>query len=1859
MTRILYILGFLIWCIPTGFSQIQVINGATAPYNEQNLIENVFLGDGVEVMNITHSGVDRAIGYFSNGMADINLDRGIIMSTGLVEDAMEPNQTPFPASGFTSGFSVSDPQLESIATVALEDQNVYEISFIPISDTLRFRYIFASEEYPEFVCNEYNDVFGFFINGPRPVTLGGGNYDWLNIAKVPDPSDPTGMTFLDVPVSINTVNNGILPGSGDLSNGCDLSFGQYFNQVDNGELPVYNGYLDVFVAEAIVIPCQEYTIKLAIGDGGDNIYDSAVFLEAKSFGTASLSLEVQTESLDGGVAEGCNPASINFTVPTAVSANLDLDFNIITSGLSVAVAENGVDYELLSDDLEILSGESSVGFELVVLEDNQIEGEEFFVFDYQRNICNRDTIYIRLVENQLEMPVLPDDRSICRGESSILDTEFPPSFMIPDPPTYRNTTELVIDQDNTPFYSDITVSGMVPEFLNKNVIKQICIDTLIHITPYDLDLYLLTPGGQILELSTDNGWRGPEPDLIGLNFMQVDTFINTCFSVDATRNINNGDPVKGDIFSDTETYTGSFLPEGVWMDLWDGNYPTNGTYRLLIIDDDPGFNTGILKSWSICFSSVYEINYEWSADPAGSLSCLNCEDPVASPTENTTYYLSVKDSYGCTEVDSISITILETPEVLSNLICNETDIGQLTFSWDADVDANFYEVSIDGGLTWDNIGLDLFYIVDGLSMSEIVDFWVRGSNISCPGEITSLLCSPGNCAIPNIILSDLNEVSCAGGNDGDFTIIASGSTGPYSYNLDGEINNTGIFTGLSEGEYTIVITDDFDCQEDFMVVVNEPEPINGDFIVVDQLKCHGDNDGSLTMMFTTGDGPFDFSWSDGQSDSIALNLASDVYTVTVTDNNNCQKEFTTTLDQPEPLNITQVLGHNVSCFGIQDGIGVVSISGGVLPYTYLWEDGSVTDSLANIGVGNYSVTITDNLFCSEIAEINITEPDVLSAQLDFSHLSCFDSVDGMISVNPIGGTEPYSFVWSSGQVTSQINNLEASNYTVTITDANMCSIELEQEIIAPSEISIGFNVGQIECYGSATGAIAINVSGGDSNYSYQWQGVNTVQVFTSQNINGLVADEYCVTVTDGDNCASSLCATLSDPDQIIVTEVISNASCAGGTDGAVDIDIQGGNPPYVVVWVGETSPNNEDLIDVGAGTYNLQITDSDNCSFTASYEVLQATSMTISESVVDVQCKDGESGSITLTVEGGVAPYLISWNGPGNFIGSGPVILNLDNGTYNVTVLDQNNCSFISSYSVEEPVEFLSSSVEDAYVCGGDNNGTLKVVAEGGTAPYIYEWDTGALIDSISNLSEGIYSVTITDAQNCTHINSANIISFPELEIVSSSDDASCFELNNGVASIDTILVDGEILALSQFNFAWNTSPFQNGSQAFNLEGDQSYTVTISDENGCSSTVDIFIGRPDPLEIELLQLKDPICYNGNDGFIEVSGLGGTAPYSFVWSINTGTQMDSLAQQLRAGSYSVTITDSMNCTVSASYNLFEPSEIVRDFISTDVSCFGFNDGTVELMLAGGGPPYEMIWSTGDTGNFIEGLSSAWYYVTITDTNMCTLVDSVFIPQSVQPISFSYDTEDVSCYGGFDGSISIFPEGGNGIYQYSLDGINYTGSSVLIGLEAGIYNIYVKDQNGCESIVRDVEIDQYPEIVIDIGTIKEVPYGEDLQLFPEVLNGIGDLSFLWTSASIDLFNCDNCSFPIITNITENIFTTLTVTDENGCAAEIRISIITILDNFIDVPTGFTPGSDGINDLLHVYGKSGMMVKEFSIYDRWGEKIYSANDFETNDTTIGWDGSFKGEPLNPGVFIWTAEVESVDGNVRFYKGSTTLIR
>jgi len=481
---------------------LQVTDAATTPFTTQNLISNVFLGDGVEVTNVAFTGQPVSVGYFNGGQTAVGLERGIVLTTGVVETDLTASPiligcdalgTSF-AGETVQSFQQFDTDLALLSTGTFWDLTTYTITFVPTADTLRFRYCFASEEYPEFSCSQFNDVFGFFIQGPGyPVPT--------NIALIPGTA---------LPVAINNLHpeNFIFPPC--------LPFNQQY-YIDNdfsSSQPTYDGLTQVFTAEAIVIPCQTYTIKLVVADVGDNSHDSAVFLEAKSFGTGSLRTTVATPGADGTVTEGCVEGVLTFRLPTPATADFPIDYKIIGS------ATNGIDYQLIPAGLFIPAGQTEVSIPIVALEDNLAETGEYIAVDVRRDPCNRDTLQIFLRDNGILPPDLPADTTICTALVA-LDGTLP--VPLPQPLQFANSTDVGISPVGQAVFSAINVFGVLPTTLQPGMIRSVCVN-ITHGWADDLDVYLIAPGGQFLELMTDCGAAGKN-------------FVNTCFTPAATAKI--------------------------------------------------------------------------------------------------------------------------------------------------------------------------------------------------------------------------------------------------------------------------------------------------------------------------------------------------------------------------------------------------------------------------------------------------------------------------------------------------------------------------------------------------------------------------------------------------------------------------------------------------------------------------------------------------------------------------------------------------------------------------------------------------------------------------------------------------------------------------------------------------------------------------------------------------------------------------------------------------------------------------------------------------------------------------------------------------------------------------------------------------------------------------------------------------------------------------------------------------------------------------------------------------------------------------------------------------------------------------
>lgn len=375
------------------YAQLTISNSKTPA----QLVQQVLVGSGVTVSNITFMGASVAIAEFNGGgTSNLGLISGIILSTGNCTDVVGPNSSTGTSTNNNTG---SDPQLASLITASINDAAVLEFDFTPIADTIRFRYVFGSEEYPEYVFS-YNDVFGFFISGPNPA---GGNFTNKNIAIVPGTTN--------TPVSIYNINNG------SSNNGPCVNCSYY---VDNtGGLTVeFDGMTTVLTAWSVVVPCQSYHMKLAIGDAGDHILDSGVFLEANSFSSSAVQITADF-SVQGGVKkaiEGCNAAIITAKLPKVLTTDYVVQIDTMWG-----TATNGVDFPYIPDSIIIPAGQISGQVIIAPSVDGITEGQEEWNLIFKTSPCTIDTVTVPIVDY---IPITfykhPTDTMVC-GDSALLN----------------------------------------------------------------------------------------------------------------------------------------------------------------------------------------------------------------------------------------------------------------------------------------------------------------------------------------------------------------------------------------------------------------------------------------------------------------------------------------------------------------------------------------------------------------------------------------------------------------------------------------------------------------------------------------------------------------------------------------------------------------------------------------------------------------------------------------------------------------------------------------------------------------------------------------------------------------------------------------------------------------------------------------------------------------------------------------------------------------------------------------------------------------------------------------------------------------------------------------------------------------------------------------------------------------------------------------------------------------------------------------------------------------------------------------------------------------------------------------------
>jgi len=1768
----------------------------------------VFQGEGIQITNIIFNGDTISLGYFDSGLNNIDMDKGLLLSTGSFNDIANTNDQESSGDAHTISPAVTDMDLLLLADGLVSDVTKIEIEFIPLGDEISFNYVFGSEEYPEWGCptveGSFFDAFGLFLSGPGIIGGMGFENDAENLAVLPD----------GTPITVETVH----PTTAE----CAGSNEEFYNENPIGNHVELDGFVDKMTAKATVVPCQTYKLKIVIGDVGrsatqpSNTNDSVIFLEQSSFSSSSPDAQRVTFNQNGIMQEGCSNGSIQVTLPQSQPVDYPVSFTV--GGDAVI----GVDYNLSAVGVFTIPANSTVG-NLVVspIEDNDdMEGAETFWIAANINTCAPDTFFFVIEDNSAVQPDLGEDVTICAGDSVQLYSTFSPlpsgdqrfindtQVDIPNA-EINGSGELIIET----IKSTVEVTNAIPDVLGPGVIKSVCL-TLVHTTAAHLNIFLRAPGGAFINLTTHNGG-------------DHDGYDNVCFVPDPSAELI---AMPGEVRNSYDTpfpddpITGSFQPEGDWSNLWKKGSPTNGTWELIVFDDIPGgFSFGdYIESFEITFNAPFDIEYSYNN--TDGLSCIGCANPWAKPTTTTTYELTVADNNGCTRTDEITVSVIDTirPPVPT---CGSMTPNDIVLRWDRSNGATDYEVTFNNSGVWIAGNLaDTAHQFTGLDPGQTLDIGLRPIG-NCVTKDTFFQCTVIACDPINVTENNTTAPSCTGGTDGTLSVSATSTLGTsFTYTIQDPFmsNTTGNFSGLASGVYEIVV-ENSGCFGELMVTVPEQPALNTITTKVSDPLCPGSMNGRgrVDVSGGTGTGTFSYLWSNGTTTFGVDNAPEGQLYVTVTDGNGCTAvDSLTFIDPPTITLMTE--STQVSCNGAMDGTATVTAMNGVEPYQYIWSASAgsqMTATATNLSGGTYPVIVIDANNCQQTTSIEVLEREAIQGTVIPIDATCDGIDDGEASVTDVlGGAGGFTFLWNDAAMstTVSITNVAVGDAIVTITDSDGCTEVVSASVQSPPAMTSMITTDPVTCSGGSDGGATITISGGAGGYTYAWSDGGA-----SDNVrNDLTSGENMVTVTDANGCR--LIETINVPSQnpIFIDIDSTVVTCFGGDDGTIVLNATGGTGTLSFLWDDPSASTASNLVDLSAGTYRVTVTDGNGCFVVDSIEVTQNEKIELITSSTAIACNGDGDGTASVLVNNGIAVDAYIWDDPSAQTMSSAI--NLDGGLYEVKVTYNGVCADSAEVTVMEPEALVIVIDKKDIACNGETNGSATAEVSGGTAPYQYVWDDalGQITMTASGLVARTYNVTVTDANDCVATSMVEIIE-PSLLRVTNKESSSVvcantstgsafftpdggvipysYEWSDGMASdslrmdllpqkyyititdasacfvVDSVQIgnkseiilttdstrvtcfggdDGNAFVTASggnggFMYLWNDPLAQTGSNANTLTAGL-YEVTVTDALNCTSTAQVEVTQNPRINITG-DVVDVSCYKGSDGFADASATGGTGALVYQWNDPMNTMSPTLIN-VQTGSYLISVTDALDCSDTLRFNIGEPDSLATTFAIDGLLCFGDDIGSIQANVTGGNGGFMYEWDDpmNQTTQTATGLMEGFYTLSVTDSRGCMLTDTVRLVEPAA-LTIQLDSTDVLCNGAATGAINSTVTGGTPGYTFS-----YTGGSTdadPFGLLAGQYSVTVTDANGCQ-IIDNTEISEPTAIVIE--SMKE-----DIDCFGN-LNGAIDITSSGGVGSYDFNWSSGQNVEDILNLGAGAYT-LTVTDDNNCDQTTTITITSPLE------------------------------------------------------------------------------------------------
>ena len=745
-------------------------------------------------------------------------------------------------------------------------------------------------------------------------------------------------------------------------------------------------------------------------------------------------------------------------------------------------------------------------------------------------------------------------------------------------------------------------------------------------------------------------------------------------------------------------------------------------------------------------------------------------------------------------------------------------------------------------------------------------------------------------------------------------------------------------------------------------------------------------------------------------------------------------------------------------------------------------------------------------------------------------------------------------------------------YTVTssFVDGSSCngttsiySITVLPTIIT-SSITSGFNGFNISVTDGTDGWIDVTVTGGSGTYTYSWTGPNGYTSST-QDITGLTAGDYTLTVSDGYSDPVVLVFKMTDPLLLVIKEDLAshvNVACNSDSTGIIKIDIiQSSVGPYdysienqsgiVVAQAKDTITAHYLFLGLPAGTYQVKVTDANgHFKLIAGIVITEPVVLSASVSSVNAGCFATNTGSATLSAKGGSGLYTYSWNTIP--VQTAATASGLFAGIYTGTVTDSNGCSKSISVTISEPseIQIITDRKKDNS-CFGALDGEILITVTGGTPILDFTWTKDGIpfskSEDISNLNIGVYAVTVTDMNGCGPKTATFTITEPPaigIRLISKNN-ITCFGDSTGIIQIE---VTGGIplertLGVFEYTYSWSgPNGFISTSKDINDLIAGTYHLTVTDSTGCFKELQVTLTQHEKIVLSL-ETKQISCYDSNDASIKINTSGGVKPYQFKWSnMGSGTVQNNLSP----GDYSVSVTDSVGCQMVASVTISQAKFFILPVI-TPVTCFGAHDGSISLNVVGGVQPVKLVWEDNSTdGNVRNNLGPGSYTALLSDAASCSFKQTFIVQEPLKMELNANITNAFDCNVQNSGAISLLVTGGTSPYKFEWS--NNATTKNISNVPAGDYIVTVTDSNDCK-ITGQYQVQR--QVPIKISVTSKSDYNCFTKIIKEVstaviTGGVPPFQVVWSSGTVSGTNNE------IMETTQSGMVTLQVSDRSGCTA-----------------------------------------------------------------------------------------------------------